>query len=132
MFSAVSASAQTTTNPARVIFTASSDHAKQLQDGTPAVSSYELDCMVGTVTGAVAFTKGLGKPTPAPTTNDIGPINVPEFITQPFGTFVCTVGAVGPTGGKAFSTPTPFNSVPPAGPNAPGAPRYCAAAGACS
>jgi hypothetical protein len=118
VLAATLAQAQTVTNPTAATFTASADHAATLTDGTQAVTSYELACMASVQNGALAFTKGLGKPTPD-ATNTIGPLQVPELRTLSFGTYVCTAAAVGP-GGKGVSAPSnPFNSVP--SPGAPGA-----------
>lgn len=106
-----------TVNPRSVAFTASPDHATNI-GGVDILTSYQLDVMVSNSTGALAFTKGLGKPTPD-ATNTIT-VTVPEFVTQARNTYVAIVSAVGP-GGSTKSVPSdPFVSTGP--PTAPGKP----------
>ena len=104
-------------NPTRATFTASADHTATV--GAVAVlDHYQLDVMVGTPTGALAFTFGLGKPTPA-ADNSIT-IPVPPLATLASGLYVATVSAVGP-GGTGRSVPSdPFARVASAA--APGKP----------
>lgn len=97
-----------------LVFTASTDHNATL-NGTPILSSYQADVLVGTPTGALAFTQGLGKPTPAtpvpPAT--AGDISIdmsqfPSFVSLARGAYVVVVSAVGP-GGTSRSLPSdPF------------------------
>lgn len=114
----VFAQAQTVVNPSKIVFTASPDHNVVLTSGTAVLTSYELEIMAGTPTGAVAFTKGLGKP--APDGSNTITVTVPEFLTLMNGTFVGTVSAMGP-GGVGVSIPSnPFDHV--GKPAAPGKP----------
>lgn len=112
---ALSARAQ---NPPSVSFTASSDH-NVLVGTTPVLDGYQLDVMKETASGALAFTRTLGKPTPDASNQIVVP--VPEFLTQGNGLYVATVSATGP-GGTARSVPAdPFAwvSQPPALPGKP-------------
>jgi len=104
--------------PPRAVFVASSDHAVDV-GGTPLVTTYQLDVMIDTATGALAFSKSLGKPTPN-AQNEIS-VSLPEFVTLPNKVYVATVSAIGP-GGTARSEPSdPFVwlSRPPAQPGKP-------------
>jgi hypothetical protein len=108
---ATAASAQTVVNPTTAQFVASVDHAL-LVNGTAVVSGYQLDAMVGTVTGALAFSFNLGKPTPS--TGNVISIVVPQLATLANGSYVATISALGP-GGSGKSAPTPpFSRIGPA------------------
>src|SRR5215831_19016251 len=63
VFAPVITSAQTTLNPTQAQFTPSADHNNTLPDGTPVVTSYQLDLFLQ---GASApfQSNSLGKPTP--------------------------------------------------------------------
>lgn len=57
--------AQTVYNPTRVSFTASPDHSVIGPNGTtPLVDHYDLNAYISNNTGTLAFTQGLGKPSP--------------------------------------------------------------------
>lgn len=112
------AAAQTVTNPSAVDFTASADHSRVLTDGTAVLTGYQLDVMIASPTGAVAFTKGIGKPTPDG--NGLISVPVPEFIKLSNGSYTATVSAVGPGGSSPSPASAPFNRVGP--PSAPGRP----------
>jgi hypothetical protein len=47
-----------------VTFTVSADHNATTIDGQPKLTSYQLDVMAQNNLGAIAFSQGLGKPTP--------------------------------------------------------------------
>lgn len=99
IFCANTVHAQTVTNPEVVYFTASPDHATL-------VDHYDLNVMSNTVTGALAFTQGLGKPTPMADNNVIS-VGIPRFLQLTPGTYVVTVDAVG-----SGSTPLKATSAP--------------------
>lgn len=87
-------------------FNASPDHSIVV-GATPVVSGYQLDVMLGTVTGALSFTKSLGKPTPD--ASNLIRVPLPEFLTKANGIYVATVSATGP-GGTTRSVPSdPFS-----------------------
>lgn len=112
LVSSLPASAQVV-NPTVVQFTASTDHATVV-NGTPLVTSYQLDIMTSTATSALAFTVSLGKPTPDATTSVIVTPVIPQFAALGNGMYVATVSAIGP-GGSGKSTPTaPFARIGPA------------------
>lgn len=95
-------------NPTQASFVASADHTLVVA-GTPVVTAYQLDVMVSTPTGALAFTFNLGKPTPG-TGNRIA-VTVPQLATLATGAYVATVSAVGP-GGAGKSIPSlPFGRI---------------------
>lgn len=106
--------AQTATNPLSVSFDVSPDHtAINPLDGTAVVSRYDLSWVVMNQTGALAFTKAIGKPTVDGSNR--ATVNVPEFAaTTGAGSltanqlYTLVVIAVGP-GGSTPSTPSnPF------------------------
>jgi len=98
--------AQSVLNPTTAAFTASTDHNTILQNGSPAVSRYELEFYLSGAT-APFQTLPFGKPSPDGT----GTIRV-NFVTLPgasfpFGqTYTADVVAVGP-GGRGTSTMSP-------------------------
>lgn len=102
---AAGVSAQTVVNPSKVVFTASPDHSAVVS-GVAVLTNYQLDVMKDTATGALAFTQGLGKPTPS-ATNDIT-VTVAQFLTMGNGTYVAKVSAVGPGGANASAPSNPF------------------------
>lgn len=110
------ASAQTVTNPTKAEFIASVDH-NTVVNGLPVLTSYQLDTMTGTATGALAFTVSLGKPTPG--AGNLISVVVPQLAALSNGTYVATVSAIGP-GGAGKSVPSaPFVRIgPPAVPTA--------------
>lgn len=111
LLGAASASAQTVVNPTTAQFTASVDHALVV-NGTAVVSAYQLDTMIGSSTGALAFSFNLGKPTPG--TANVISVVVPQLATLANGSYVATVSALGP-GGAGKSAPTsPFSRIGPA------------------
>jgi hypothetical protein len=87
------------------VFTASPDH-NAVVGGVAIVASYQLDMMHASATGALAFSKGLGKPTPD-ASNTIS-VAIPEFLAQPSGVYVGTVSAVGPGGAGKSAPSDPF------------------------
>lgn len=108
------ASAAHAQEPRTLLFTASPDHNAVLAN-QPVVTGYEARVLIGTATGALAFTQALGKPTPAApvppaTVGDIS-IDLSQFavfnsLTR--GVYVAIVNAVGP-GGTTPSLPSdPF------------------------
>lgn len=101
---------QTVIDPVMVEFTPSPDHSAALLDGSPIVASYELQAIAQNATGAIAITKGLGKP--APNSQGLIAAMVPEFATlTPGAVYTATVSAVGP-GGRTASAPSgPFGRV---------------------
>lgn len=102
---AATASAQTTVNPTKAEFVASADHNVTV-NGTAVVANYQFDTMTSTVTGALAFTVNLGKPTPA--AGNVITVTIPQLAALSTGTYVATVAAVGP-GGVGKSAPSnPF------------------------
>lgn len=106
-FAALPAAAQTpVTATSGVAFTAPANW-NDVVGGVPVVSSYQLDVMTQTPTGALAFSIGLGKPTPdAANLITVKPIAQLGALAQ--GTYVATVSAVGPSG-RATSLPSdPF------------------------
>lgn len=103
----VDANAQTVVNPNGIRFTPSPEHAL-LISGVPVIDHYEVNTMIGTVTGAISFTKSIGKPSPV---NNVIEVTLVEFNNLPRGTFVSTVSSVGPSGNTTMSDPTdPFVS----------------------
>ena len=74
---ALAQSATPVNEKSRAIFDASADHDRVDTFGTPLVDHYELEVIAANGTGAIAFTKGLGKPTPD-ASNTIAVV-VPEF-----------------------------------------------------
>lgn len=111
---AATVSAQTTVNPTKATFTASADH-NTVTSGVVILTSYQLDVMRDTATGALAFSYGMGKPTPA--TGNVITVTIPAFLTMGNGTYVAKVTAIGP-GGTGISAPSnPF--VKTGGPAAP-------------
>lgn len=103
-----------TINPRTAYFTASGDH-DTVVSGLAAIERYELAVMVGSATGAMAFSKDLGKPNPN-AQREIA-VTIPEFATMASGSYVATVSAIGP-GGVARSAPSnPFSRI-----NQPAAP----------
>lgn len=97
-----------------LIFTASPDHAAAL-NGTPVLTSYQLDVVVGTATGALAFSQNLGKPTPAtpvpPATAGDITVDLSQFaafnaLTR--NAYVVFVSSVGPGGTTRSAASDPF------------------------
>jgi len=114
LFVAAPVSAQVV-NPGGIEFIASADHDAVI-DGLPVVTSYQFDTMILTVSGVLAFTKDLGKPTPNSFDQKIT-ARIPEFLTLRPGSYVATVSALGP-GGTGRSEPSlPFTVM--GGPSAP-------------
>lgn len=110
------ASAQNMVNPTKAQFTASTDHDAAV-GGMAVVTSYQLDAMIGTATGALAFSANLGKPTPDASRVIVVP--VPQFLTMPNGSYVATVSAVGPGGAGKSAPSNPFSRIgAPAAPTA--------------
>jgi len=112
---AVPASAQTVvTNPTKVEFTASADHAGTLSDGTPIVAAYQFDAVGMNSQGAIAISKSLGKPAPDTVTGCGAPapcisVVVPELSTLTKNvTYTATVTAVGPGGSTPSVASNPF------------------------
>jgi hypothetical protein len=98
-------------NPTAAQFTASVDHAL-LVGGTAIVTSYQLDTMTGTATGALAFSVNLGKPTPG--ASNLIAVAVPQLAALANGTYVVTVSAVGPGGAGKSAPSLPFSRIGPA------------------
>ncbi len=98
--------------PPSAVFTASSDHSAVVGT-TPVLTNYSLEVVVGTTTGALAFTKNLGKPTPV---NGIITAPVPEFLGRTNGVYFAQVSAIGPggTSKSLFSDPFSWISAAPA------------------
>ena len=91
----------------RVVFTPSIDHAAVDSFSREIVTHYELEVIGQNGLGAIAFTKGLGKPAPNPQ----GEIDV---VVQEFGGLVvdavhkAAVSAVGPGGMGRSALSNPF------------------------
>ena len=113
------AQAQTTViNPTAVEFTASADHNTSV-GGVAVVGNYQLDTVSLTPTGALAFTKALGKPTPSP--QNLIRVTVPEFLTLTANqVHYAYVSAVGPSGSGRSAVSDPFARL--GAPTAPGKP----------
>ena len=109
-----SAPAQTVVNPTKAEFVASTDH-NVLVNGAPVLTSYQLDIMAGTATGALALTVSLGKPTPG--AGNLITVTVPQLAALPNGSYVGTVSAVGPGGAGKSDPSNPFARI-----SAPAAP----------
>lgn len=112
------ASAASAQSSARVEFSASADHSTAV-GSTPLVTGYQLDVMVDTATGALAFTKSLGKPSPSAQGEIVVPL--PEFAARPNGVYVGRVSAQGPGGSTPSLPSAPFAWIgqPPAPPGQP-------------
>lgn len=107
--------AQTVINPTTVSFTPSPDHSVMVNvpggSPVPALDHYDMNVLIGSATGVLSWTQGLGKPTPN-TQNRIDVV-VPRFATLSRGSYVVTVSAVAPgvNGPTSTSVPTdPFVS----------------------
>lgn len=105
VLTAAFASAQTVVNPTKAEFVASADHSATV-NGTAVVTSYQLDTMTGTATGALAFTVSLGKPTPG--AGNLISVVVPQLAALANGTYTATVSAVGPGGAGKSAPSNPF------------------------
>ena len=94
-FVATFAHAQTATviNPTQISFTASADHNVVLS-GVPVLDHYDVNVVVGNSSGALSFTKSIGKPVPD-AQNTIS-VTLPEFVALNRGTYVATVSSVAP------------------------------------
>lgn len=83
--------AQPVQNPNFVEFTASPDH-NALLGGVPLVDHYEVAIVIGTATGALAWSEPIGKPTPD-ASNKIS-VNVPRLATLARGTYIGFISTV--------------------------------------
>ena len=100
------------TATSRAIFSPSPDHGAVDAFGQPVVDHYDLEVIGTNGTGAIAFTKGLGKPTPI--SNEIA-VTVPEFGgLTPNAVYRAVVAAVNATGAgrspqsNSFGVPGPL------------------------
>jgi hypothetical protein len=82
------------------------------------VDRYELQTVIGTPTGAIAWTQDLGKPTPD-ATNTIE-VLIPRFGTLARGTYVISITTNGPGGATPSAASDPFSVT--GSPAAPGKP----------
>jgi hypothetical protein len=102
-----------TVNPTKVAFTASPDHSI-LVNNVAVLDSYQFDTMVGTASGALAFSTNLGKPTPAssgcpanvPAPCIVAPVSNLSALTN--GVYVGVITAIGP-GGATKAPAVPFS-----------------------
>lgn len=124
---ASSALAQTTVNPTKVEFTASSDHsAISAVSGQPLVTSYDFTTIAMNPLGAAVFTVSLGKPTPDAVAGCSQPspcisVVIPSLATITQNTqYTATVAAIGQSGSALSLASNPFGRVGP--PTAPGKP----------
>jgi hypothetical protein len=101
-----------------LVFVASADHATVVGT-TPVVTGYQLDVLMDTGNGALAFTRSLGKPVPN-AQQEITTV-IPEFLGRANGIYVARVSAQGPGGTSASqpSDPFPWVGQPPAPPGKP-------------
>lgn len=117
LFTVAAPAVAQTVNPTATVFTPSSDHTAVV-GGIPVLDHYQLDVMVGTASGALSFTKDIGKPNPN-AQNEIS-VAIPEFASRSTGVYAATVSAVGP-GGTGRSSAVPFVRI-----SAPAAPTNLA------
>lgn len=98
--------AQAQARPRAIAFTASADHAALDITGAPRVASYQFDVTADTATGALVFSRNVGKPTPD-ANNDVT-VTIPEFAAMANGRYVATIAAVG-MGTVVRSAPVTFD-----------------------
>jgi hypothetical protein len=109
----LAALAQSTVNPTKAQFTASSDHNTTASNGTPIVQSYQLEIYLVGATQPVQ-TYSLGKPTPD-STNTITVDLTALLVGWPVpGTnYVADVAASGPGGSNRSALSNTFSFSPP-------------------
>jgi len=105
-------------NPTRISFTASLDH-NTIFGGVAVLTNYQLDVVTLTPTGALAFTKNLGKP--VPDASNVILVVIPEFLTIATNTlYYAYLSSVGPGGNSQSVVSDPFARLgPPAPPGKP-------------
>lgn len=114
---ATGALAQIAINPTIVEFTPSPDHTATDLAGSPILTSYQFDAVAMNTLGAVALTKGLGKPTA--NAQGLIVVVVPELSTlTPNTLYTATVTAIGPAGSAVSAPSNPFGRVVPVAPSA--------------
>ncbi len=118
---ATPAAAQTlVTATSGITFPASPDHAVVVL-GVAKVDHYDLNVVAANAVGAIAFTRGLGKPTPDANNNILLPPIVEFGTSTPATEYVATVVAVGLSGDRGVSPISdPFARL--AAPRPPGKP----------
>ena len=107
------------TNPTKVVFTASADHALNGLDGQPLVTRYDLRMFLEGASSPVQVID-LGKPTPD-AENTITVENAAWFAAgalTPNVRHVAKVAAVGPTGEGLSGESNPFGTTAPPAPPA--------------